>query len=57
MTLTQTELQVFTEFSIRCNIDLNQAVNYFIKSKNKEGIENLYAVVENIQEIIKLVKS
>ena len=52
MTLSENEITDILKSLIRCNIDLNQGVNYYLNSKYKEGTENLLLVTKSLQEII-----
>jgi len=56
MPLTQDEIKEVMERLIRCNIDLNQGINYFLSSKYEQGVENFVEVVNNLRGIIKEIK-
>jgi len=50
--LTNDEKGKVLKSLIRCNIDLNQAINYALDSKYEEARQNLLAVVKSMGTII-----
>lgn len=57
MTLSQDELRPIMKELIKCNIDLNQGINYFLSSKYEAGHANLLDVIDNLREIIQKVNA
>ncbi len=57
MVLTDDELKEVLKELIRCNIDLNQAVNYFLNSNYTAGRKNILDVLENLTKINQAVSS
>ena len=56
MTLSEDEIKEVTKKLVRCNIDLNQGMNYFLNSDYTNGRKNFLEVVRNLGNILDKIK-
>lgn len=52
MVLSENEIREVTKNLIRCNIDLNQGINYCLDNKYDECRKNFLEVIKNLENII-----
>ncbi len=55
MPLREDEIREVTKLVVRCNIDLNQGMNFCLESNYNSGRENFTKVLENLGKIIEKV--
>lgn len=57
MTLSVDEIKEVLKILVKCNINLNQGVNYYMNSEYDEGTNNLNKAIKGINEIISKIKN